>query len=161
MKKWILVLTLALMAQFGYRGIPVWAQEEAVVASSEAQEKDSAEIKKVIETFLECSRVGDLDCAMSHVSKEFLGVLEGESLDYAGLRLHFENSFSNTTDRSFSNLNVLELNVGDDNKATVLVEYELEAFNLKTSARIKKSRRVQYSLYREGGTWKILSLEQS
>lgn len=148
MRKWIIVLVFILLAG-GVQSTPV---------SAAAQEKDSIEIKKVIEAFIDCGVRGDLAGVMSYASKEFSGVVGYSTLDYAGLKRYFENMFEKTADRSISNLNFLELNL-EGNKATVLAEYSTKAFNLKRAKDIEQFRKVKYGLIKEGGAWKIVSTE--
>ncbi|MFA5350251.1 MAG: hypothetical protein WC357_02835 [Candidatus Omnitrophota bacterium] len=145
MRKWIIILVFILLAG-------------GTKSSAAAQEKDSIEIKKVIAAFLDCGTRGDLDGTMSYVSKEFSGVLGYGTLDYAGLRRHFENVIKGTADRSISNLNVLELNL-EGNKATIVVEYGAKAFNLKRSKDIEQLRKMKFVLVKEGDAWKIVSTE--
>jgi ketosteroid isomerase-like protein len=156
MRKWIIILVFLLLAQSGNTIIPVLAG--GTKSNAAAQEKDSKEIKKIIEAFIDCGIRGDLDGVMSYASKDFSGIIGYSTLDYAGLRSHFENMFKNTADRSVSNLNFLELNL-EGNKATVLIEHGVKAFNLKRAKDIEQLRRIKYGLIKEGGAWKIVSTE--
>lgn len=159
MKKWILILAFILIAQPGHKIIPALAEGAgSATFSSEVQSKDLIEIKKILEDYLRCNIQQDLDCVMSHVSKEFSAVLKNELVDYDWLKSYFESSFKRTVSRSFSNLNVLESNVSD-NKVTILVEFNLEGFNLAKAEEVKILRRAHFSFVKENGTWKIISLE--
>ena len=158
MTKIVLILACILIAQQGYKIIPVLAAEATLTSvSSVPQEKDAVEIKKVIEAFLECSVRGDIECSMNHVSEKLSAAAEGKTLDYNGFKLRLENIFQSTVDRSFDNLKVIELNVSDG-KATILVEYHAKAFNLKDSKDFEILRKVQYSLIKEGASWKIVAI---
>ena len=148
MRKWIIVLAFILLA----------GGAKSTLVSAAAQEKDSIEIKKVIEAFIDCGIRGDLAGAMSYASKEFSGVIGYSTLDYAGLKRYFENMFEKTADRSISNFNVLELSL-EGNKATILVEYGMKAFNLKRAKDVEQLRKIKYGLIKEGGAWKIISTE--
>jgi len=156
MRKMIIIFVFLLLAQSGYTIVSVSAG--GIKSSAAAQEKDSIEIKKVIEAFIDCGVRGDLAGVMSYASKEFSGIVGYSTLDYAGLRSHFENMFKNTADRSISNLKVLELNL-EGNKATIVAEYGTKAFNLKRAKDIEQLRKVKYGLIKEGGAWKIISTE--
>jgi len=158
MKKIILILIFILIAQSGYKIIPVLAEEAALTTVNPGEQgKDLIEIKGVLEVFLQCSVRGDVECAMSRVSENLSATAQGKTLDYNGFKLRLENMFQNTVDRSLDSLNVIESNVSDD-KATILVEYHTKAFNLKSSKDYDVTRRVQYSLIKEGGSWKIVTI---
>ncbi|MDD5196390.1 MAG: hypothetical protein PHV92_01995 [Candidatus Omnitrophica bacterium] len=159
MRKIILVLAFALMIQPGYENIIVLAEEGMASVSPVTEEKDSAEIKKLLETYFSCVTRQDLDCTMSFVSKEFSAASQDKILDYDSLKFYFEDVFKKTVNRSFSNLNVLELTVSGD-KATILIEYNLKFFSLDLAREAKMPRMAQYSLIKEGGAWKIVSLER-
>ena len=156
MRKRIIILVFLLLVQSGYTIMPVSAK--GTKSNAAEQEKDSIEIKKVIEAFIDCGIRGDLAGAMSYASKEFSGVIGYSTLDYAGLKRYFENMFEKTADRSISNFNVLELSL-EGNKATILVEYGTKAFNLKRAKDIEQLRKIKYGLIKEGGAWKIISTE--
>jgi len=158
MKKIILILIFILIAQSGYKTMLVLAEEVTLTPLNPVSEvNESAEIKKVIEAFLQCSVRGDIECLMSYVSEKFTVTADGKTSDYNAFKLRFENLFKNTIDRSFDNLKVIESNVSDD-KATILVEYLAKAFNLKNSKDYEIARKVQYSLIKEGGSWKIIAV---
>ena len=154
MRKWILILVFLLTIQPGYKIISVLAEEtKSTSVSPVIQGKDSIEIKKVIETYLQCVAGQDLDCAMSHVSKESVTEIQF----YNGLKLALEGLFKNTAHTSISNLNVIALDVAD-NKATIFVEFRVTRFDLNTVRNSENMRRVQYSLIKEGDAWKIVRI---
>jgi hypothetical protein len=159
MKKWPLLLALILIVQLGYRVVLVPAEETGSVSlSSKTEEKDFSEIKKVLESYLECIAQGDLDCVMGYTSKEFSGIVQNKFRDYDWTKLYYENLFKNVVNRSFSNLNILEYNI-TDNKATMLASYNISAFNLEGARQVKTLRKLRYFFIKEGGAWKIVSLE--
>ncbi|MDD5506308.1 MAG: hypothetical protein PHR73_06100, partial [Candidatus Omnitrophica bacterium] len=107
--------------------------------------------------FLQCSVQGNIECLMSHVSDDFLAMSGGNALDYNGLKLKFENLFQGTTARSFDSLKIIESNISD-NKATILLEYNLRALTLPDLKDVGGTRKAQYSLVKEGGSWKIVAI---
>ena len=161
MKKYILILAVILIAQPGYKIVPALAEEaESTPVGSGSPEKDSLEIKNVIETYLNCVAQRDIDGAMNNISREFSALGQDKTLDYDGLRLNLETKMKNTAHGAFANLKVVETNVAG-NKATILVEYTISGFSLTRNANFEQLRRIRYSLVKEGDTWKIVSFELS
>ena len=155
MKKLVLIIAGILITQLVYKIMPVSAEETASASTSaESQSGESAEIRQMIEAFLQCSVQGNIECLMSHVSDDFLAMSGGNTLDYNGLKLRFENLFQGTTARSFDSLKIIESNISD-NKATILLEYNLRALTLPGFQDAGGARKAQYSLVKEGGSWKI------
>jgi len=158
MKKLVLIIAGILITQPGYKIMPVLAEETALTSTNAvAQSKESAEIRQMIEAFLQCSVQGNIECLMSHVSDDLLAMSGGNTLDYNGFKLKFENLFQSTTARSFDSLKIVESNISD-NKATILLEYNLRALTLPDLKDTGGVRKAQYSLVKEGGSWKIVAM---
>lgn len=158
MKKMALIIAGILITHPGYKIMPVLAEETALVsADTVTQSKESAEIRQMIEAFLQCSVQGNIECLMSHVSDDLLAMSGGNTLDYNGFKLKFENLFQSTTARSFDSLKIIESNMSD-NKATILLEYNLRALTLPDLKDAGGVRKAQYSLVKEGGFWKIVAI---
>lgn len=158
MLKITLILIFILIARPGYKVMPVLAEETALTTvSPEQQEKDLAEIKGIVDVFIQCSVRGDIECLMSHVSENLSVSAEGKTLDYNEFKARLEYIFKNSVDRSFDNLKIIESNVSED-KATILVEYHAKAFDLVKSMDSEVTRKVQYSFAKEGGSWRIVGI---
>ena len=158
MKKWVLILSFILIVQTGHKIVSVLAEEaESTPANPAIQEEDSTAVKKTINDHFQCINLHDINCLMSHISKEFSGTVLNGIVNYDGLKLSFEDFFKNTVDESITDVNINELNVSDG-KATAVIEYATNGFSMLTNTNFKVLRKVRDTLIKEDGTWKIASI---
>lgn len=161
MKKLLSILTVGFMFQLAYAVIPVAAQGEETAAVSPApasEDKDVAEVKAVVENYLQCIANSDMGCAMGYVSKNFSAALPDRILDSNGLTLYIEDLTKNMASKSVDKMHVLGVEVAGG-KAIVDIEYEMKGFSLRSSQDVQRTRHIKYSLVKEDGAWKIISLE--
>jgi len=158
MRKIMLILVGILIVQSGYKIIPVLAAKVASPPVSPAsQGEDFIEAKKTMEAFLQCFVVGNIECAMSRVSKNLSVKDNVRTSGYDELKIYLVTLFQSTKSRSIDNLKIIESKVSN-NEVTVLIEYHTKAFNLDNSMAYEKTRKEQYSLIKEENSWKIVAI---
>lgn len=122
-------------------------------------DRDALEIKKVVETFLNSFRDGDIGSTMQWVSVDYSVVDKtGKNIDYAKFKSELEGRlktfFANLVDYRINDIQFDNLDI-QDSKATIEIKWNWTAFNLGTLNERHGTRRKQVSLVRENGYWKI------
>ncbi len=159
MKRCFLILAFIFVAQPWYKVISAEGAELPSVSAA-SQEEDRAEVKKVIENYLQCFNKQDFDCAISNVSKSFSGVVAGKQKDYEEFKVFIERFITNMTHLSISKPKVTDLKI-EGSKANISVEYNVKAFDVNKAADFERAAKVKYFLLKEDGGWKIVSVETS
>jgi glucose-6-phosphate-specific signal transduction histidine kinase len=148
MKRWILFLLFILALQISYKIAPVLAQED----------KDTWEIKKVIEKFTESLAYQDLDSAMSQFSIDYSCTTCSDAKDYNTLKSVLQKRMNDVlktyTNFSTSELRLNNLNI-QDNNATIEIECSWKGFNLDTLKEDSGKLQRSATLAKENGVWKI------
>ena len=159
MRKFLGVIAILLVIQTSYKIIPILAQGiEATFANQTPEDEDSLAIKKVIETFLTCFVQKDVDGLMSGVSKSYSATAGDQTIDYDKFKANNQNRLKEVVDLSISNLMIESLNVEGDH-ATAVATFNLKGTVLRTMKDMDTVAKRKYSLTKEDGVWKIVSVK--
>lgn len=140
---------LALIAQVGYKIAPALAQEN----------KETLEIKKVVENYLESFAQRDINSMMNKVSLNYSSKdKSGNIIDYNKFRSNLESRITKLLEQyinySITGIEIIRSDV-KDNKATLWVVYSWKRFNLNTAKEESRKTASSFSLAKEGDSWKI------